>query len=150
MSDPALFTETTQRHKLPFLFAGQAQKEFTVNEALARIDALLNPAVVEERNAEPSAPAIGDCYLVAAASVGEFLGQDNNIACWDGEQWSFASPSLGMLLRDNSNGNLLHFDGSWQRSIAPTAPSLGDVVDAEARTAIGEIIEALKNFGIFS
>ena len=40
MSLPVDFDTATARHGFPMLVAGQAQKEFFVNEALARIDAL--------------------------------------------------------------------------------------------------------------
>ena len=150
MSDPATLTSNTPRHGLPYLFTGQTQKEFTVNEALARIDMMLHPAVVEERSTEPASANPGDCYLVAPAGSGAFSGHDGQLACWDGEQWGFATPSIGMILRVNSDGNLLYFDGSWQRTLAPLAPDAGANVDTEARAAIGEIITALKNFGIFS
>jgi hypothetical protein len=36
MSDPLTFENSSPRFGLPFLYVGQAQKEFYVNEALAR------------------------------------------------------------------------------------------------------------------
>ncbi len=42
MSDPVQFEGATPRFALPLLFAGQAQKEFFVNEALLRADMVLH------------------------------------------------------------------------------------------------------------
>ena len=51
---------TTANLALPLLEAGQAQKHVTVNEALARLDALVQLSVVSATTAaEPGAPAEG-------------------------------------------------------------------------------------------
>lgn len=143
-------TDATPRHALPFLFAGQAQKEFTVNEALARIDMLLHPAISGQLATPPATPAIGSCYLVASGGHGAFSGHDHAIAGWDGEQWTFVEASAGMIATDIDTGQRLHFDGGWQAIAAPEAPSGGSNVDAEAREAISALIEGLRQSGIFS
>ena len=150
MSDPASFTSTTPRHALPFLFAGQAQKEFTVNEALARIDLLLQPAIVATVNSAPATPVAGDCYLVGDDASGLFAGREGNLAGWDGQQWTFLVPSDGMTVRETGTNTVLLHAAGWQRPPSLTAPAGGAVVDAEARGAIVALFDALKAAGIIS
>jgi len=150
MTSPAPLSSSTARHALPVLFPGQAQKEFTLNEALARIDLLLHPAVAEERGEPPADPEAGASYLVAFQAIGEFAGMDGRIAGWDGQQWTFAEPVEGMIVRDLSTGTLIRFSAGWQRPLAPAEPSGGATVDEEARAAISGIITTLKEFGVIS
>lgn len=125
------------------MLPGQAQKEFTLNEALARIDVLLHPAVPEERVGPPADPEAGATYLVASQATGEFAGMDGRIAGWDGQQWIFAEPIEGMMVRDLSTGTLVNFSDGWQRPPAPAEPSGGVTIDEEARAAISGIIATL-------
>lgn len=150
MTSPASFADATTRHALPVLFPGQAQKEFTLNEALARIDLLLHPVVVEERDSPPPGPEAGSSYLVGSPATGEFSGRDGSIAGWDGQQWTFAAPTPGMTAHDLSSGETLRFSGNWQRLAAPVAPAGGAIVDDQARAVIADLIAALRNFGVFS
>lgn len=150
MTQSASFTSATSRHALPLLFAGQAQKEFTVNEALARLDLLVHPAVEQERSDPPVSPQPGTSYLVASNATGLWQGQDASIAGWDGTQWTFVQPRSGVTVWDASQGQWRRFDGGWQLLTGPSEPLGGNVVDAEARAAIGDLITTLKNFGIFS
>ena len=54
--------ETTARLGLPFLQAGQGQKELTHNEALAMLDIAVQPVVLEVGLATPPAtPLPGQC-----------------------------------------------------------------------------------------
>ena len=66
----------TSRLGLPFLSTGQAQKEFTHNEALQTLDLAVAAAVEESARADPPlSPAIGDCYIVGASATGEWSGK---------------------------------------------------------------------------
>jgi hypothetical protein len=150
MTSPAPLSSSTARHALPVLFPGQAQKEFTLNAALARIDLLLHPAVAVERVGPPAVPEASASYLVASQATGEFAGMDGRIAGWDGQQWVFAEPVEGMMVRDLSTGTLVRFSAGWQRALAPEEPSGGDTIDEQARAAISGIITTLKEFGVIS
>lgn len=149
MSQPVSFPSTSARHHLPLLFAGQAQKEFFVNEALSRIDALLHPAIIEERSDTPTSPQASDMYLVGPVAAGDWAGREASLAAWQGSHWLFVEPTHGMMVRDLSTDQILRFDGDWQRVGAPAPPAGGTTIDSEARQAIDEIVNALRNFGIF-
>ena len=144
MTQAASFPHATARFALPVLFAGQAQKEFTVNEALSRIDMLLHPTVIGAANSPPATPAVGDCYLVSVSASGAFAEHEGCLAGWDGQQWAFAEPFDGMRLYDHTAGMTLLFDGEWKSASAPATPTGGSIVDAEARAAIDQLAEALR------
>lgn len=150
MPEAATFTAATPRHALPLLFAGQAQKEFYVNECLARIDVLLHAAVEGALSAPPTEPATGACWIVAGGASGDWLGLEGYLAGWDGEQWTFVQPRPGMVLRNNGTGALLRYDGGWAGIVSPAAPAGGAVVDTEARATLSSLLNALTEFGIFS
>ena len=148
MTQPFVFDSSTGRHALPLLVAGQAQKEFFVNEALARIDALLHPVVEGQAGTPPASPAIGECWIVAAAASGEWENRGDHLASWDGTQWSFCAPAEGMLVFDRSVGERLAFLDGWNRPVQPVPPVGGSVIDSEARTAIGAIVDLLATLAI--
>jgi len=148
MSDPISFTSASPRHALPLLFAGQAQKELTVNEAHARVDALLHPAVEGEANTPPAVPAPGQCWLVGGAPAGAWAGQAGKIACFTAGTWLFAAPRDGMRVLDRSSGQFMLYRGGWTTASVVPAPSGGTSVDEQARTAIAGLIAALEAAGI--
>lgn len=152
MSEPVLTTARTARLSLPFLFPGQAQKEAFVNEALARLDALVAPAVIDVRAAPPGDPQPGDCYLVGDAPSGAFAGQARALACWAEAHWVFTAPRVGMRIFDRAVGALAVYDAAagWQRIAAPPIPSGGPVQDGEARAAIAALVAGLRTLGIFA
>lgn len=148
MPDPISFTTASPRHRLPLLFAGQAQKEFYVNEAFARIDALLHAAIEGTADDPPASPAEGECWLVGPAPSGSWLGHAGELACLVADSWIFAAARDGMRLLDVSSGQMLLYRGGWSAANAPIPPSGGATVDAEARAAIVELIDALADAGI--
>lgn len=148
MSDPFTFTSTTPRLGLPNLFTAQAQKEMTVNEAFALIDALLHAVVEGMANDPPAAPVEGECWIVASQPTGDWANQAGQIACRQAGNWLFVSPATGMVVFDKSAGQSSRYDGDWTSAAAVTMPAGGSTVDAEARSAIGEIVDALETAGI--
>ena len=148
MTDPLTFTSATPRHALPTLFAGQAQKEFSVNEALARLDALTHPCVEGESSTPPSSPSPGEAWLVAEGGSGAWSAHDGKLACFTGGSWIFSAPTPGMQVFDRQAGVRAVYDGEWHRSAAVGAPSGGATVDSEARAAIAGLIDALVIAGI--
>lgn len=148
MTDPVSFVSASPRFKLPFLFSGQAQKEFFVNEAHALADMLLHPAIEGEAATPPVNPADGDCWLVAPAATAAWAGQDGKLACFQAGAWVFATPRNGMSMLDLSNGQMRRYVDGWQAAAQVTAPNGGTVQDAEARTAITGLIAALVAAGI--
>lgn len=152
MPEPVLTIARTARHDLPYLFPGQAQKEAFVNEALARLDGLIQPAVLGEAATPPPSATSGDSYIVAAPATGAWAGHERAIATWSDTHWLFAVPAEGARVHDAASASLAVFttaDG-WRRAAAPPAPVGGGVQDVEARAAIAAIVANLHSLRIFS
>lgn len=148
MAQPISFPSTTANIALPLLFSGQAQKEFFLNQALVTLDAMIVGSVVETRDAPPVAAQEGQSFLVALNATGEWQGHDDQIAARVGEAWHFISPSDGMEIYDRALGQKRFFKTQWEVAGDPEEPAGGAVVDTEARAAIGEILNTLRNLGI--
>ncbi|MBX7481462.1 DUF2793 domain-containing protein [Qipengyuania sp. 6D47A] len=131
------------------LAAGQAQRELFVNEALARIDALLHAAIEGEASAPPIDPVPGECWLVQAPATDDWQGHEGALASWDGTQWTFCKPVDGMHVVDRSSGGRIAYVDGWRRAARPDLPSGGATVDAEARAAIAAIVDMLATLAIF-
>lgn len=145
MTDPISFSSTSPRHALPMLFAGQSQKEVTVNEAVVAIDALLHPAIEAVVTSPPTAPANGQCWLVGTAATGVFAGQTDRIAAWSEGGWRFFVPREGMRAYDISSATYrVYAGGNWLVPATPTAPTGGSVIDSQARAAISAILTSLR------
>lgn len=120
----------------------QAQKEFTVNEALARLDGLLHAAVEGEANVPPAAPSTGKSWTVGSQPIGDRAEHTGEIALWQTGNWLFAAPIIGLSVFDKSFGCVARYDGVWQCCAAITEPTGGTTEDTEARTAITELVAA--------
>lgn len=120
---------TTTNIGITLVEQSQAQKEVTVNQALVRIDALLNTGAVSlGDNTPPGSPAAGDLYIVGASPTGDWSGHDNEIAYYD-QIWRFVVPQEGMSLWVCDEDLTYSFDGSdWVTASvgeANTASNLG-------------------------
>jgi hypothetical protein len=150
MPDPITFTSASPRYGLPYLFSGQSQKELFVNEAHALVDALLHPTVEGTADEPPAMPEEGECWLVGDDPSGAWEDRAGALASYQAAEWIFAEPREGLVILDDSTGQQIRFRGGWQRPETPAAPSGGTTVDAEARTAIAGLVEALIAAGILA
>ena len=164
-------TDATPRWLLPFLAVGQAQKEWTHNEALVLVDLLTHPCVEAVGvNAPPVAPALGQCWIVGDSPTGEWIGHVRALAAWTDGGWRFLSPRVGLKVWSRADLYHCHWDGDlWQRGLVPALsiqvegkkvvgaqqlgipiPAGGQVIDSEARLALKAVIEALQAHGLLA
>ena len=158
----------SSRYALPFLQAGQAQKEVTHNDALGRIDALLQLGV-ESRQTAIDHDTVGTVWIVAPNATGAWTGYDGQIAAFDDSGWTFATPRDGCIAYVRDEDIFVRFSGGqWHdgwpvRSLAlggqvitgghvanVPSPVGGAVVDVEARNVIVQLLAALRGMGIIA
>ncbi|MEP3422769.1 MAG: DUF2793 domain-containing protein [Erythrobacter sp.] len=150
MATPVTFPSSTPRFSLPLLFAGQAQKEFFLNQSFSLVDALLQIAVEQTSTSPPNDSSDGLCYLVKAPAEDAWTGHEDEIAVRLGGGWQFVAPQQGMTIYDRQDGALSHFDTGWLKAVEPNLPTTGATIDTEARLMLSELVEALRTLGIFA
>lgn len=164
-------TSSSDRLALPLLAPGQAQKEMTHNEALARLDMLVQPVVVAVAPAAvPADPRPGECWIVGSGASGAWAGQDDAVAVWTAGGWRFAAAFEGMKVWSLADGvTVVRRSDGWQlgavdartvridglsvlsaRQPPIATPAGGTIVDTESRTAITAILEALRQHGLIA
>lgn len=150
MSDPISFPSSTPVVGMPLLMPGQAQKEFTVNQALSVLDALY-PRAIKSSQPGPSATAAeSDCYRVTAPATGIWAGREDCIAVMIAGDWQFIEPAQGMTLFDQAADHALVFRSGWRHAEMPPPATGGSVVDTEARAAFSALVQALEAIGLLS
>ncbi|MEM1273862.1 MAG: DUF2793 domain-containing protein [Pseudomonadota bacterium] len=81
---------------LPLLSAAQAQKHVTVNEALTRLDGLVQLRLQSVTETIPPAVfADGDSYAVPSGATGDWAGAVGRIAIASNGGWDFIDPQFG-------------------------------------------------------
>lgn len=70
--------------------------------------------VISMLNNPPENPTKGDRYIIGTGT-GAWLGKDNYITFWDGSEWIFITPILGMAMFNNGSGSnfYVYIGGSW-------------------------------------
>ena len=150
MANPVTFESSTPNIGMPFLLAGQAQKEFFLNQSLGILDALQSNTVSASRSMPPIAPIEGACFRVTAPATDAWAGCEDHLAIRIGADWHFISPRDGMRIFDGGAHHTLVFLEGWQFAEAPEVPTTGVVIDIEARAALAQLIDALRNLAIFN
>ena len=124
----------TFRLSLPLIQGAQAQKHITHNEALAILDALVQPvAISAEETAPPDGVADGDLYIVAPEASGAWAGEQDSLAFRLNGGWIFLRPGEGWSAWVLSRNGKMVFDGtSWVLPAASGADMLGINAAADA------------------
>lgn len=146
-------SDFSPRHKLPFLFVGQSQKEITHNEALAAIDALLHPVIEAVAGTPPSVTSADDgkCWLVDEGATGAWADHADKLACWTGGSWRFAMLPVGVRVRDLSAQADIVINAEGPVAAAEVSdPVGGTVIDEQARQIIGLLLEHLRAAGVLA
>ena len=106
----------TTRLGLPLLAPAQSQKHVTVNEGLARLDALVHLSVASfDTTAPPASPVEGEVHAVGAGATGDWSGEDGKLALFLNGGWAFLQPAVGWQGWSQAEGGRVAFDGQdWQ------------------------------------
>lgn len=99
--------------------SGDAVNFAQMNSAIAEVisgDNWLN-TVLDFGSTPPQSPSAGDRYIVEATATGDWAGQENNVAEFDGSSWSFTVPLTGTFIDVQSENNALYYFGgsSWAK-----------------------------------
>jgi hypothetical protein len=126
----------TPNLELPYILAAQAQKHVTHNEAIRRLDALVQLAVSSRSEGTvPETPADGARYIVPDPA-GDWPFAAGTIAAWQDGGWTELMPREGWIVHVADEQALLVFGtADWQPvsgSGSQTTPLLG--VNAQADT----------------
>ena len=126
---------------LPLIAPAQAQKHVTHNEALMRLDMLVQPAMADSTLTDPPAsPVAGERHLVAPGGTGLWAGQDTAIALYDGVAWLFALPQAGWRVYDIAAASGLVFDGAAWVPEQPNLQNLDGIGVNAASDAINRLV----------
>jgi hypothetical protein len=114
-------SELSARLVLPFIQPAQAQKHVTHNEALERLDILVQLSVQSFNATTP--PAVreqGQIWALGPAPSGEWAGEGGKLAAWINSAWLFIPPAQGWV---GTQGRTLRVwdGGQWA---APDLPEL--------------------------
>lgn len=91
----------------------QAQKALQVNEALRRIEAVVQPTVLGYQSTPPTAPADGNRYLVGAGPTGAWVANAQKIAYYINGGWAFITATKGWIyFRNGGDGLGYRFTGT--------------------------------------
>lgn len=140
----------TPNFALPLLFAAQAQKEITHNEAITVIDALLTGCAEALANDPASlAPAEGQMWMIGSAPTGLWSAMSGQLALFTAGGWRFVAPTQGLRLLDRAANVIRISTGSgWSSPSAIADPAGGTTVDNEARLALAAIVATLRESAI--
>ena len=129
---------------LPLILAAQAQKHVTHNEALVKLDLIVQLSVLSRNTlTAPVTPVVGDRYIVGGIGTGAWAGQDQKIALYTLGGWTFTTALLGWQAYIVDESQMGFFDGT-------TWIALSDGPFTVARLGIGATPDATNRLSVVS
>lgn len=141
-------TDLSPRLDLPYLLPAQAQKHVTHNEALRRLDGLVQLVVEEtEASTPPADPTEGAAYALGATPLADWAGQAYQIAIFQGAEagggWLFLPPQPGWQAWDLASAQMRIWDGSnWAALPCHATPQIGINTPADATNRLAVAADA--------
>lgn len=137
--------DVSARLELPYLAAGQMQKHVTLNEALTRLDALVQTAVASRTTtSQPPTPVDGALWILPAGATGaDWEGWPaGTLVRAEGGGWSVVATPEGLVVLVVDTAELLvrHWDG-W----VALGRRLGEVQDL-GRLGVGATADSGNPF----
>lgn len=150
--------DTSPRLSLPMILPAQAQKHVTHNDALTRLDALVQMVLQQvAADTPPGAATEGETWGIGAAPTDAWEGHAGQIASFQNGGWLFLTPQAGWLAWDTQTGQISVYTGSNWAPVgsgggAPTLQNLpgvgiGTTSDATNRLSISADATLLNNAG---
>jgi uncharacterized protein DUF2793 len=127
---------------LPYLKPSQAQKHVTHNEALQRLDLVVQLRLQDSAaQTPPGTPENGDIHALGAEPTGAWAGQAHRLAAWLDHGWHFFDPRPGWRAWDLAAARLRVWDGTAWQDPQPDLQNLdgagiGTAWDATNRLAV--------------
>ena len=107
----------TPHLQLPFVQQNQVQKEVTVNEALLKIDALLNTVAIDYLNIPPETIENGDLYIIGD-SPEEAWSDYAGFYAFFYFHWRFIKPGSQTRVWVSNHKSFYYFDGvTWNQQV---------------------------------
>ncbi|MCW3798630.1 DUF2793 domain-containing protein [Sphingomonas sp. BN140010] len=162
---------TSARFSLPLLSPGQSQKEVTHNEAIQLLECLVQPVVEgSPGNSPPSAPTIGQQFLIGSAPIGDWGSFAGGLASWTAGGWRVVRPTEGLTVIDRNTAlSWCYMAGAWQQGVCRASevrvngrkvvggqqaaipnPTGGTSIDTEARATLNFVLNALRQHGLIA
>lgn len=115
-------SEVSHTLGLPFLQASQAQKHVTHNEALRRLDVLVQLTVEAfSATTPPGLPVNGTVWALGAGASGDWAGHDGELAARIDDAWVFIPPEDGWRAYGRGNDQLRIWEGGvWVQGAVNT------------------------------
>lgn len=105
----------TSNLQIKLLYSHQAQKELSINEALIKIDSILNAGAISMNvNVPPTPPKTGDLYIIGNLPQDIWKDYPQHITYYYVNQWYFIAPKIGSMIWVNNQKNIFYYDeGQW-------------------------------------
>ena len=87
------------------------------------------PIIDKDLSDPPGSPSEGERYIVKATGTGDWAGQENNIAEYNGATWMFMTPEEGWFVHVNDEDKFYKFNGTVWEAFEATGDMLKSVYD---------------------